>query len=86
MRFPFYPPLYHWCLQFTAVVPRRRRDVDASAVVDAQVLLTATETCAPAVGPHSAPAHLLCPFSCVMLPFFFALVSVRLQLETPKFL
>jgi hypothetical protein len=53
-----------------AVVPRRRRDVDVSAVVDAQVLLAATETCAPAVGPHSAPAHHLRPFGCVMLPLF----------------
>ena len=39
-------------------------------LVDAQVLLTATETCAPAAGPRSAPALLLCPSSCVLLLSF----------------
>ena len=70
MRVSFYLPLHHWRL---SSLPSCRGDGVMRMpvpLVDAQVLLTATETCAPAAGPRSAPALLLCPLSCVLLlPF-----------------
>ena len=61
----------------TAVVSRRRRDADAGAVVRRAGYPSRGGNLRAGCGTPFRPAHLLCPFACVLLLSFF-LASDRL--------